>query len=116
MTEIQRIQDQLHKAFYGDAWHGPSLMEALENVTAAQAAAWPIPHAHSIWEITLHISAWTDAVRRRALGEKVELSTEQDWPPVHTATEAAWNETVAELKHRHEQDSSRLCQSSAMRG
>jgi uncharacterized damage-inducible protein DinB len=102
MTEVQRIHDQLRRAFYGDAWHGPSVMEVLANVTASQAAAWPIAHAHSIWEITLHISAWTDAVIRRMQGERVELTTEQDWPPVHNATEASWHETLAELKRRQE--------------
>ncbi|MEW6050841.1 MAG: DinB family protein [Candidatus Zixiibacteriota bacterium] len=102
MTEVQRITDQLHRAFYSEAWHGPSVMESLDKLTAAQAAKRPIKSAHSIWEITLHIGAWIDAVRRRVLGEKVELDDTQDWPPVKNTSDEAWQETLAELKRRHE--------------
>ena len=35
MTEIERILDQLKRAYEGDAWHGPSVREALAGVTAA---------------------------------------------------------------------------------
>lgn len=58
MTEVKRISDQLQRAFEKDAWHGPAVMEVLNGVTAQQAAARPVPNAHSIWEITLHVSGW----------------------------------------------------------
>jgi hypothetical protein len=35
MNEIGLIKDQLEKAFYGGAWHGHSVMEALENILSA---------------------------------------------------------------------------------
>jgi hypothetical protein len=41
MTEIARIQDQLRRAFDGDAWHGPSLKAILTGVTAEKAATKP---------------------------------------------------------------------------
>jgi len=53
MRESERIADQLKRAFEGKSWHGPSLLEILKDVTAGQAAARPIPGAHSIWEIVL---------------------------------------------------------------
>ena len=102
MTEVQRITDQLHRAFYGEAWHGPAVMELLDKLTAAQAATRPLRSAHSLWEITLHIGAWIDAVRRRVMGEKVELNDAQDWPPVKSPSDEAWQETLTELKRRHE--------------
>lgn len=58
MKETDRIRDQLERAFSGNAWHGPSVLEILENVTASQAAAHPIAGANSIWELVLHIGAW----------------------------------------------------------
>jgi len=58
-SEAARIADQLRRAFDGDAWHGDSLFEILEGVTAAQTAARPITRAHTIWELVLHIAAWT---------------------------------------------------------
>lgn len=51
--EVRRIQDQLQRAYEGAAWHGPALQEVLNGVSASAAAARPLPHAHSIWEIAL---------------------------------------------------------------
>ncbi len=39
MTEIERIIDQLNRAFAGEAWHGPAVIEILEGITAQHAAA-----------------------------------------------------------------------------
>ncbi len=55
-TERDRIVDQLKRAFEGNAWHGPSVEEVLEGVTAARAAAKPIAGVHTIWEIILHVA------------------------------------------------------------
>ena len=102
MTEVERIQDQLERAFQGEAWHGPPLMELLDGVAAARAAAKPLRHGHSIWEITLHIAAWEGVARRRIEGESVELSDEEDWPPVRDPSEAAWKTAIAGLVQGHE--------------
>jgi hypothetical protein len=37
--ELERIEDQLRRAFEGEAWHGPSVLESLEDVTHEEAAA-----------------------------------------------------------------------------
>jgi hypothetical protein len=37
-SETRRLEDQLRRAFAGEAWHGPSVLEALEGITAEQAA------------------------------------------------------------------------------
>ena len=103
MSETTRIADQLRRAFSGDAWHGDSLLEILDGVTAAQAAAPPIPHAHTIWELVLHIAAWDGAVRRRLGGEALELSDEQDFPPVKDPTETAWRKAVDRVRHVHDE-------------
>ena len=101
MSEIKRIADQLERAFEGGAWHGPSVREVLDGVTAEQARSRPLPNAHSIWEITLHIAAWEDAVRRRLQGEKVELTDAEDWPAIGQTTEAAWAVCRAGLERGH---------------
>jgi uncharacterized damage-inducible protein DinB len=102
MTEIERIADQLDRAFAGEAWLGSSLRETLADVTAEVARGKPIARAHSIWEIVLHIAAWEDAVRRRLEGEPVDLSPEEDWPPVPEASAEAWRETLARLESHHQ--------------
>lgn len=103
MSETTRIADQLRRAFSGDAWHGDSLLEILDGVTAAQAAARPIPHAHTIWELVLHIAAWDRAVRRRLGGEAVALSDEQNFPPVRDTSESAWRKTLEHARRVHDE-------------
>lgn len=82
MKETERIREQLLRAFTGGAWHGPGVLEILENVTASQAAARSIPGGHTIWELALHIRAWEVACRRRLNGDRAELTDEEDWPAV----------------------------------
>ena len=97
------MADQLRRAFDGEAWHGDSLFEILEGVSATQAAARPIKHAHTIWELVLHIAAWDGAVLRRVGGAAVELSDAEDFPAVTDVGEAAWRRTQAAARRVHEQ-------------
>lgn len=101
MNEVERISDQYQRAFNGEAWHGPSVLSILEGVNAAQAAAHPIPGAHSIWELTLHIAAWENAIARRLRGDRAQLSDSEDWPIISDTGEASWNSTVHQLRENH---------------
>ena len=101
MSETARIADQLRRAFQGDAWHGDSLLELLEGVNAAQASARPVKHAHTIWELVLHIAAWDSAVRRRLAGAAVDLSDEQNFPSVMDPSENAWRRTIEQARKVH---------------
>ncbi|MDQ3133509.1 MAG: DinB family protein [Acidobacteriota bacterium] len=102
MTEIERLVDQLQRAFYAEAWCGPSLLEALADVTAARAAARPLARAHSIWEIVAHVSGWKRTVHQRLEGQPVRLPDEGDWPPVTDPSVRGWQETLVKLKARHD--------------
>lgn len=102
-AEIERIVDQMERAFEGDAWHGSSLSEILTCITADQAAAHPIPKGHSIWEIVLHTSVWQRTVRERLQGKPiVSLPNEVDWPPVTDTSAAAWTAAAQELRTEYE--------------
>ncbi len=103
MTEVERILDQLQRAYDGDAWSGPSLRATLEGVTAEQAVAHPLPDAHSIWEIVLHVAAWMDAVRERIGGDYVRLPADGDWQEVDDTSDAAWTATLAKLENKHQE-------------
>lgn len=98
MKETERIRDQLQRAFAGDAWHGPSVLEILENVTASQAATRPIAGAHSIWELVLHIKAWSDACRRRLAGDRAELADEENFPLIDDTSDEAWQNAQTSLR------------------
>lgn len=97
MIETERIVDQLRRGHERGAWHGPSVQEVLDGVTAATAAAHAIPGAHSIWELVLHITAWRGEVVRRLDGGEPGQPPEGDWPPVGDTSEAAWAEARRRL-------------------
>jgi uncharacterized damage-inducible protein DinB len=98
MTEAERIADQLHRAFEGPAWHGDSVYELLQGVSAKQAAARPIPNGHTIWEILLHMAAWGRVVANRIEGKREELPADGDWPEITDTSEEAWQKTQERLK------------------
>ena len=104
MTEIERILDQLKRAYEGEAWHGPSVREALAGVTAAQAHARPVANAHSIWELAHHIAVWENVGRRRLSGDRaaIEISSPEDWPPADDTNEAGWEQAKAALDRGHQ--------------
>jgi uncharacterized damage-inducible protein DinB len=96
--ETKRIASQLRRSYQGPAWHGPSLHELLQGVTAAPAAAKPVPGAHSIWELVHHIEAWERQALATIHGQTYESMTgDADWPPVHETTAEAWNDALERL-------------------
>src|SRR3954453_4844572 len=97
MTTTERLVDQLQRSAEGDAWHGPSVREALDGVTVAEASARPIAGAHSIRELVLHLAAAYHLVLRRLDGDDRQLSAEEDWPARPEPTEASWQDEVALL-------------------
>ena len=100
-SEVERIQNQLQRAFAGEAWHGPSLLELLADVDAAKAVAGPVRGAHSIWELVLHIAAWNKAVTDRLGGGRGAVSDEENFPVVDDTSEASWQKTIETLKQNH---------------
>jgi uncharacterized damage-inducible protein DinB len=98
VTEPERLAEQLQRSFEGEAWHGPSLLQALEGVTAEQAHAHPIAGAHSIWELVLHLASDYGLVRRRLKGDGRPVTPAEGWPPVPEPTEANWQYAIRELK------------------
>ena len=101
-TESALIADQLRRAFEGDAWHGPALLELLQDVDATSAAAKPVPAVHSIWELVLHVAAWDAAALRRIAGETIQLTGDLNFPIVPKPAEAAWRKAVAQAKRTHD--------------
>lgn len=103
MSEIERIVDQMDRAFSGDAWHGPSLMALIEGISAEDAARRGVPQAHSIWEIVNHMGAWNTIVRRRLKNEIIKETPEMDWPALPEVSESAWKRTLEQLKESRQE-------------
>ena len=105
MLEASRIADQLRRAFSGDAWHGSPLSELLSDVSADQAFARPLPSAHTIWELVLHIDAWVNAALQAAHGGVMPklVGTDGDWPPIRDNNPVAWAKAKTHLFEGAEQ-------------
>jgi uncharacterized damage-inducible protein DinB len=98
--ETKRLASQLRRSYEGQAWHGPSLRELLDGVTAEQAAVKTISGAHSIWELVLHVTAWERAAISVMEGKKYEtLAGEKDWPPVTETWQATLDDLESATRH-----------------
>lgn len=100
--EVARLVEMLRRVHDGDAWHGPSVMAALEGVTAAEAIVRPIAGAHTIWEIVLHMVAWRREVTRRLGGKAPTLPEEGDWPEALGHDETHWTHARLALQQSHD--------------
>lgn len=98
MNESERIADQLHRAFFGGAWHGPALKELLAGVTEEAADRRPIASGHSIREIVDHLHAWITEADATARGKQYEtLEGDRDWPAGNS-----WTDALAALERAEE--------------
>jgi uncharacterized damage-inducible protein DinB len=101
VSELEFIVNQLKAAFNGEAWHGPALMEILDGVDAATTAARPVPAAHSIWELVLHLATWERVIAHRIQGQELMPSDEENFPQVRQATDSAWRAALQKLRTTH---------------
>jgi hypothetical protein len=98
VTIGQGIAAEFSKAFAGDAWYGPNMAGWLRELPADAAARKPLPHAHSVWEIVLHMTSWQNEVLDRLKGREPRYPADGDWPPVPEPTPAAWDRARADLE------------------
>lgn len=103
MVDMEALADQINRAFWGESWHGPSVREVLAGVSAEDAAAHPVPGAHSIWEIVLHLIGGYKLVLRRVRGDQAQLSQEEEWPRVPGPSADAWRESQRTLEQLNRQ-------------
>lgn len=99
--ELNEFLDDLHRAYEGDAWHGPPLREILEGITPQVAMTRVTPHGHTICELVVHLAAWDHVVARRIAGEAIELPEGGNFPPVPAETITAWEKALSDLDLRH---------------
>jgi len=101
MSRAKRLSKHIERTVTGPMWHGPALAEVLDGVEAGGARRRPIASAHSIWELVLHVTAWSEIARQRIRGEATgDPTPEQDWPPVSDA-DADWPRAIDRLNETH---------------
>jgi len=96
MREIERILDQLNRSWGGPSWTGVDIQPLLDGIGEEQARAHPLPNAHSILELTAHMTTWMNAVAARLGGETRELTPEEDWRDV---TQLTWPAAITEMEN-----------------
>ena len=97
MNKTEALIDQLKNTYKGRAWHGPSLMEILEDVDYKHAQRRPLFERHTIWEIVDHMTAWiTVPIMTLLSGVYPEVPPEKDWPPMGESEEE-WQESKQKL-------------------
>jgi len=106
--EGRQLAEELRAIWHGDAWHGPALQELLEGVTPERAATRPLAAAHSLWELVVHATAWTDVWRQRLAGQVRREPEEGDFPPVPAPTPQAWAEARRRFQDSHDQLAARV--------
>jgi uncharacterized damage-inducible protein DinB len=101
MSEREQLLKELKQAHDGDPWHGSSRAAILSDVTLNEATRHPDGGAHSIWQLVLHMRAWTTEVARRVREGNPGEPPEGDWPTVGATSEDAWRAAVAGLESAH---------------
>lgn len=101
MTEPTRLADLVDRVMTGDPWHAGNVQTLLDGLAAEDAARPPLPGAHSIWQIVLHMTGWAREVHARLDGAPAGEPAAGDWPVVPVATEAAWDRDRLALFEAH---------------
>lgn len=97
--ETQRIAEQLEFIFRGKpewknhAWHGPSVMDTLSDITPEQSQN-RLPNSHSIIELVLHMTVWRKFVLQKLMGnDSYRVSDAENFPQSTT-----WHEALINLE------------------
>jgi uncharacterized damage-inducible protein DinB len=100
------ILDALHESYSGPAWHGPSVVEALDGVDAHAAAYKIDSDRNSIHELVLHLAHGRHLLIERITGAPIEpfpRSLREPWWPVPNVapTDEDWRGDRALLDSYH---------------
>ncbi|HBH24118.1 MAG TPA: DinB family protein [Cytophagales bacterium] len=106
MLETQRIKTLLEKEYNGAPWHGPTIREALQGISAEEAFH-KYESIHSIAELVMHMTAWRQFAIKRLQGDmSFELSESNNWGKVGEQTETQWYYIQNQLESTQE----KLCE------
>ncbi|MWB96020.1 DUF1572 domain-containing protein [Flavobacterium sp. GA093] len=102
MKESNRISDLYQSIYNGNPWLEVTLAKTLENVTAEQAYRKINPNLNTIWEIVTHLIQWRRNILERMQGAVIITPDHNYFVPVLDSSEAAWEQTLQNLKKSQE--------------
>lgn len=97
MSLRRNLADRLNDTWHGAPWYGSSSDTILADITAEMAARRIAPGTRTIWELVLHITAWTETAAARVRGVGSTAPDRGDWPAVGATTPEAWATALADL-------------------
>jgi len=98
MSDVQQILRHYDDVLEGDAWHGYAVWHILNGISAEQAAARPIPGAHTIWELVMHLTFWEGVAIQRLAGSRAGLVEELNFPAMPDATDENWRQALEQFR------------------
>jgi hypothetical protein len=102
--DIRVLARILEEGYGPEAWHGPNLNAALDDVPPDLAFWRPAPERHNIAEIAIHHAYYTHSVRGRISATPPEpfVFEGDDWFGVPDETTLTWPEirAIVEAQHR----------------
>ncbi len=112
MDYARHLSGRLRRTITGPMWHGPSLREALEGMTAADAVERPIQSMKTVWEIVLHVTARAERACLRMDGLALDEPTPtEDWPRIPVpCTTAAWEDSQIQMANAYRAMAVRVCE------
>jgi uncharacterized damage-inducible protein DinB len=99
-AETTRIKDMLRREYDGEIWHGPSLTEVLDGITASQATKRINDKSKNIAEFVVHITNWRVFTLEKLTGGEsfdIILDSTDDWTKINSLTDEAWQEILTNL-------------------
>lgn len=96
--EIADLIALLKQTFTKGAWHGPSVLEALEDVTEEQAFR-KLPETHSIIELVGHMTAWRLYTCKKLQGDATYKVTQE----LNFPKQEDWRQTLSDLEESQRQ-------------
>jgi uncharacterized damage-inducible protein DinB len=96
----KRVEDvlaALKGAFASGGWHGPTVLESIAGVTAAQARKKPTGAHHSVHELVDHNALWERAAIRNLKTGRAPARPEREWASPRTN----FGTSVRRLKDAH---------------
>jgi len=96
------LSKEFNNAYQGQPWHGKSSLEIIEASDPTKVFSHWIPNAHSIAELVLHLTAWTEEALDRLQGREAKEPLRGDWPVVSGTDLATWQRMLADFKLAHQ--------------
>lgn len=103
MTEKERILKTLSDLYDGRPWTDLSILQVVGDLTAEQASSKPLLQMHSVWAYLNHIVFWRKKIIALLSGHAAPPGDDPlDSAPRIDNSEAAWRETLNDLRRCHE--------------